>query len=185
MRIKTHWFRRSHERGSAEVGAAAAMMVWRNALLTVRALSEDGPVTDRPGGHLRMVEELAVFGLQFADRLAWLRGMPDEERRQLVEAMVAKLADLARENSSDETVGWDFIGFSAPRLDAYARTDYEQEQPSFACLNLMARAVCEAGGHERDTWLHARLVEIDGPELVEKLRRGVGGLFENLQRQPG
>ena len=102
MRLKTRWFRHGGERGPEEVGEAAALAAWRVATEAVRTLAEDGPVSERSGGHLALVEELLIFAVQYADRLAWLRGLDHEPRRRLVEAMARRLDAGVREHATGD-----------------------------------------------------------------------------------
>lgn len=180
MRAKTHWFRNSRERVPEEVGAAAAMRAWRVASQTVRNLSEDGPVTDRAGGHLGLVRELLIFAVQFTDRVAWLRGVDHDVRRRLVEGMIHRLADGIEENAGVPGAANDFVSLVGERLPVYATIAYQSEDPGFPSYNMLAACACEACGHDRDTWLHARLAEVDGPEFVAELRSGIVGLLENV-----
>ncbi len=183
MRAKTHWYRRDRAPAPEEVGAAAAMRAWRAASQTVRNLSEDGPVTDRAGGHLALVQELLLFAVQFTDRLCWMQGVAAETRRRLVEGMVLRLADGVEENAGVKGASSRFISLAGERLPLYASIAYEGEAPGFPSYNALAASACEACGHGRDTWLHARLVEVDGPEFIAELRPGLVGLLENLHAE--
>ena len=180
MRTKTHWFRPRDEQQPEEVGAAASIRAWRVATAAVRTLSEDGPITDRTGGHLALVEELLLFAVQYTDRLAWLRGLADESRRRLVEAMVKRLADGIRDNGSNPDAGRAFLARAGERLNEYARITYAGEDPGFPAYNLLGQRGCDASDRPRDLWLHGRLTEVEGPEMVADLRPVIGGLLGNL-----
>ncbi len=146
----------------------------------MRTLAEDGPITDRTGGHLALVQELLLFGVQYMDRLAWLRGTEDEARRRLVETLVKRLADGVGENAGDPEVGRQLLRRAGQRLNEYAAIAYAGEEPSFPAYNVLGSRGCEAVERDRDVWLHGRLAEVEGPELVHELRPVLEGLLTNL-----
>ncbi|MFW6277938.1 MAG: hypothetical protein ACOC1T_00860 [Halorhodospira sp.] len=184
---KTHWFR-DHERPPEEVGAAVAMRAWRSATSAVRTLAEDGPITDRTGGHLALVEELLLLVVQHTDRLAWLRGIGDEARRRLMEAMVERLAHGLSDHAAEQEAGHAFLKRAGRRLDEYATIAYSGnggEEPGFAVYNLLGSRGCEATGRDRDLWLHGRLAEVEGPELIAEMHPVVVELLRNLETPGG
>ncbi len=181
MRTKTHWFQSEAARSPEEVGRAAAVRAWRGATSAVQTLAEDGPITERSGGHLALVQELLLFVVQYTDRLAWLRGLEHEARRRLIEAMVKRLADGVGENAGDREAGGAFLARAGERLGEYAGVVYRQEDPGFPAYNILGARGCEATERPRDLWLHGRLAEVEGPELVAELRPVVEGLLANLQ----
>ncbi len=185
MRTKTHWFQSEAARYPEEVGRAAAVRAWRGATSAVRTLAEDGPITDRSGGHLALVQELLLFAVQYTDRITWLRGFEHETRRRLVEAMVKRLADGVGENGGDREVGSAFLARAGERLDEYAGVVYRQEDPGFPAYNILGARGCETADRAGDLWLHGRLAEVEGPELIADLRPVVDGLLANLQATAG
>ncbi|WP_421621200.1 hypothetical protein [Alkalilimnicola ehrlichii] len=180
MRMKTRWFRHGHTRDPEQVGGAAAMLAWRMATQTVRDISEHGPVTDRAGGHLALVEELALFAVQMVDRLAWLRGVDDDHRRRLVAAMVERMSSGAAESVADPEAGVALVRRAHERLATYARAGYDGEMPGYAAFNCLGALGGRAAGHEDDVWLHAQLTEVEGPAMAERLHKAIGELLEPL-----
>ena len=180
MRTKTHWFRDDAERTPEEVGAAVAMRLWRQATQAVRTLAEDGPITDRTGGHLALVEELLLFGVQYADRLAWRRGLEDETRRRLIETAVKRLADGIADHDGSPEAGRALLRRASERLDEYAAIRYDGDDPGLPAYNVLGSRGCEAVDRARDVWLHGRLAEVEGPELANELRPVLDGLLANL-----
>ncbi|GEM_PF-2267424 len=185
MRTKTHWFQSETARHPEEVGRAAAVRAWRGATSAVRTLAEDGPITDRSGGHLALVQELLLFAVQYTDRMTWLRGLEQETRRRLVEAMIKRLADGVGENAGDREAGNAFLARAGERLDEYAGVAYRQEDPGFPAYNILGARGCQTADRPEDLWLHGRLAEVEGPELIADLRPVVDGLLANLQAEAG
>ena len=180
MRMKTRWFRHADARDPEQIGGALAMLAWRMATQTVRGMSEHGPVTDRAGGHLALVEELALFAVHMIDRLAWLRGVDDEQRRRLVAAVVERMSDGAAESVADPDAGAGLVRRARERLEEYARAAWSGERPDYAAYNCLGAWGGRAAGHEEDVWLHAQLAEVEGPEMAERLHKGIVDLLAPL-----
>ncbi len=184
MRMKTRWFKSGRPRGMPEIAATAAFMAWRIAQQALRNMRR-AEFDIAPGEtYFDFLGEWLIFQIQFADRVAFER-LDAHRRVAFISAMAHRAGDILAENH-DELLGnasggafkSRFITALNRRLDEYAHFDYPSEAMPYPVLRHFAHCIGMVIGERDAVWVHDQVMEIEGPEAVGLLRRGLSNLLE-------
>lgn len=182
VRIRSKWTNKNRERSLEENAGALAFIEWRIAQQTLVNLENEGFQTDTGLQRLDVIEELSAFLIHVSDRLVHAN-MDDQERQRFIVALALKTADFYHDNRSDiEGRGSDyrdgFIDRLNRRLADYADFAFEDGQPGYAFKRYLGEKVTEAMGPKDRKWISDQVMEIEVPEMLKTLERGLKNLFE-------
>lgn len=194
MRIKSTWFRSERPKGPAELAGAAAFIAWRVAEQALRSMRRAGFEIEAGGQYFDFLSEWLVFLTQAADRL-WCLRMGTEAREEFTASMANRLGEILAGNWNDLLGSGDdpgavatgkaaFIDLLNLRSADYADFDFDQERADYALHRYLAHQVSAVLGERERIWVYDQVMEIEAPEALSLIRRGMRGLFGD-QRPAG
>lgn len=183
MRIRSRWRDRKKERSLEEVAGALAFIEWRIAGQALLDLENEGFQTDTQLQRLEVLRELCAFLIHVTDRLVHER-MDDAERQRFIVALALKLADTWHDNRVDvEGRGQDFrplfVDVLNRRMADYAEFRFEAGEPGYAMKRYLGECVTETMGPRDRKWISDQVMEIEVPEMLKTLNKGLKDLFES------
>ena len=181
MRIQTRWNKKGKKRSLEETAGALAFIEWRIAGKALLNLENEGFQTDTQLQRLDVIEELGAFLIHVTDRLVH-DSMSEEERQRFIVALALKIADTYHDNRVDsEGRGQDFrqpfIEGLNRRLADYAEFSFEDGEPGYAFKRYLGEAVTNRMGERDAKWICDQVMEIEVPDMLKTLRRGLGNLL--------
>ncbi len=188
LRIKSKWFKKDKDSFSdsalKENGQALAFICWRLALDRAINLHGEDFVYDSDQQRVYVIGEYLAFFVQVADRHVYPR-LNEHARTVFITAFAEKLAEHMQDNCQDLFGMADykgpFIGLLNSRSASYAQYDYSDETgPSYGMLRSFGMNVQKVMGdeHHVNRWVIDQVMEIDGPETLEKLIKAIDDLFD-------
>ena len=171
--VKTRW-RKKGPRSLADRAGVIGANVWKIALEIYKHLESEGfrfasdrMVTDVLAEHI-------AFLVQVVDRAVY-GALSEEDRATLIGEVARHLAATMENNQRDLFGPGDyrqaFIDLLNARFDAYARFDYPEGEPGFACLRYFADQVVDAMASAGNKWVVEQMMEIEAPEMVRLVRK--------------
>ena len=182
VRIRSRWNARGKARSLEENAGALAFIEWRIAQATLLNLENEGFQTDTQAQRLDVLEELCAFLIHVTDRLVHGR-MDDQERERFIVALALKTADFYHDNRVDaEGRGRDFrqpfIDKLNLRMAEYAEFRFENAEPGYAFKRFLGECVTNTMGPRDRKWISDQVMEIEIPEMLKTLQKGLKDLFE-------
>jgi hypothetical protein len=190
VRVKSRWQDKDKQRSLEEVAGALAFIEWRIAGAALLNLENEGFQTDSQSQRLDVLQELCAFLIHVSDRLMHAT-MDDEQRQRFIVALARKVADTYQDNRSDaEGRGEDFrqafIDTLNARMADYADFRFEDGEPGYACKRYLGERVTNSMGPKDGKWISDQVMEVEIPEMLKTLQKGVKGLLESgTIEQPG
>ena len=181
VRIKSQWYREDARRSMKEIAGAIAFNGWRIAMDKAITLHGESFVYESDQQRLAVIGEYLIFEIQLVDRLT--HGMiGDDERRELITALVLRLADHMEENSTELLGPGDyraaFIDKFNRRAAEYSEFGFSDEGPSYPFMRHLGFEVQQVmGSSQANRWVIDQVMDKDGPEVYKHLRRIVRDLF--------
>jgi len=182
VRIRSRWNAKGKARSLEENAGALAFIEWRIAQATLLNLENEGFQTDTQAQRLDVLEELCAFLIHVTDRLAHGH-MNDQERERFIVALALKTADTYHDNRVDaEGRGRDFrqpfIDKLNLRMAEYAEFRFENAEPGYAFKRFLGECVTNTMGPRDRKWISDQVMEIEIPEMLKTLKKGLKDLFE-------
>lgn len=189
MRIRSRWNDKGRKRSLEEIGGALAFIEWRIAGQTLLNLENEGFQTDTQAQRLEVLLELSAFLVHVTDRLVH-EDMGDEERQRFVVALALKLADTYHDNRVDaDGRGSDFrqpfIDTLNSRMAEYAEFRFEDGSPGYALKRYLGERITDTMGPRDRKWISDQVMDIEIPEMLKTLNRGLEGLFSSGNTEKG
>jgi hypothetical protein len=182
VRIRSRWKNKGRARTIEENAGALAFIEWRIAGQTLLNLENEGFQTDTQMQRLDVLQELSAFLIHVTDRL--VHGDLDEQQRQkFIVALALKMADTYHDNRVDaEGRGQDFrpgfIDILNQRLADYAAFSFDNGEPGYAFKRYLGECVTNTMGERDRKWISDQVMEIEIPEMLKTLKKGLKDLFE-------
>lgn len=187
MRIKSQWFRSERPRAPGEIASAAAFIAWRIAGNAIASMRRAGFDIEPGRAWFDFLAEWLVFLIQIADRIAFV-AMSPADRAEFTSALANRLGEILAENRVDLLAGPEeadgaravkgrFIDLLNLRSNDYADFDYSDEAVDYGFLRYLADRLGYAVGERDRIWLHDQVMEIEAPDALALLRRGLTGLL--------
>lgn len=187
LRIKSRWTERAKlkhtEQMHKENAQALAFIFWRIALDKAKNLHGERFVYDDDVQRLKVIGEYLAMLLQVADRMAFAR-MDEEDRNAFVNFLALRLADHLQDNAQDLFGPGDyrsaFISMLNQRAEGYSETQFSPEEgASYGFLHYFGSGVQKImnASHHENRWVIDQVMEIDGPDAVDKATKAVEDLF--------
>ncbi len=179
MRIVHRWHK-SSERELKQVADSLAYNCWKITLGSVRGLQDERFHFDSKLQGMAVMTEMLIFLLQVTDRLIF-PAMEPEDRAGFIGAMANRLIDILLDNYADlPEAGPDrpqLVSLINQRSADYAEFSYGDDGPSYRFLRYFGECVGRIMGDDQDNrWAMDQMMEIEGPDAIESLRRSIGGI---------
>lgn len=181
LRLKSQWHKEDSERSLEEIGGAIAFNAWRLGVDKAINLHSKQFAYRDDAQRLAVVAEYLIFQALAVERMLY-ESITDEQRRELVTAMVLKMADHYEENSRSLLGAGDyrttFIENFNQRAGEYAEFGYTDEGPTYPFLRHLGYEIQQAMGDSQvNRWVIDQVMDSDAPELLKQLTRTVKNLF--------
>lgn len=182
LRIKSRWHNSERNTttektlsGSAE---ALAFITWRIALDKAINLHGEDFVYRSDGQRIAVICEYLAYMVQIADRQMAQMGFDEPQRRLFITALAKRTAEHVEDNAIDIFGPGDFqsgfIDTLNERSNQYADYDYTDDGPSYSFMQVLGLKVQDILGLDQtNKWAINQVMEIDAPEVDEKLRQSM------------
>lgn len=182
LRLKSQWHKEDAARSLEEIGGAIAFNAWRLGVDKAINLHSQQFTYRDDAQRLAVVAEYLIFLALAVERMLF-ESMTDEQRRELVTALVLKLADHYEENSRSLLGEGDyrttFIETFNLRASEYAEFGYTDDGPTYPFLRHLGYEIQQAMGDSQvNRWVIDQVMDSDAPELLKQLTRVVKNLFD-------
>jgi hypothetical protein len=188
MRIKSHWFKDDRPKSAQQSASVMAFIVWRVALNTLKQMRSAQFDIDPGPQYFAFVREFLVFLILVADRIAYRR-LDASRREDFTTALAIRVGEILQDNEDDLLglpVGTssksEFITLFNERSSDYAEFDYNDEGPDFAFLRYLGNRVMEVMPKKDQSWVIDQIMQIEAPEAVASVEKGMQGLFDSGPR---
>jgi hypothetical protein len=180
VRVKSKWSLKGQQRTLAEIGGAAAFIVWRIAQQGVLNLENEGFQTDTNAQRLDVMAEFVAFLVHLADRMKANR-LTTEERREFITSLARHLADQVQENRTDAQGKGEyrqaFIELLNARAADYAEFSMIDDEPGYAFRRYFGENVRAVMGERDNQWITDQVMDVEVPETLVPLRKALRELF--------
>jgi hypothetical protein len=179
-RIHNRWHRDGRERSTEEVAGAIAFNSWKIAQdKTIYLRGEQ--FNQRSELQLNITIEYLLFQVQIIDRILHQQ-VEDEERQQLITALVLRLAELVQENSSESLgegdYGTPFIQLFNQRATEYAELGFSDTGPSYPFLRHLGSQIQQLMGDEQEQrWIIDQVMDRDGMDVFKRIQSTVNNIL--------
>lgn len=188
MRIKSHWFKDDKPKSASQSASVMASIVWRVALNALKQMRSAQFDIDPGPQYFAFVREFLVFLILVADRIAYRR-LDAPRRADFTTALAIRVGEILQGNEDDllgVPVGTSnkshFIALFNERSSDYAEFDYNDEGPDFAFLRYLGNRVMEVMPKKDHSWVIDQIMQIEAPEAVASIQKGMQGLFDTGPR---
>ncbi len=181
LRLKSLWHNEETQRSLAEIGGAIAFNTWRLAVDKAVSLHSHHFTFEDDAQRLDVIAEYLYFQALVVERMVF-DALSDEQRRELITAMVLKMAEHYQENAQN-MLGEDdytspFVALFNQRAGEYAEFQYGEDGPSYPFLRHLGYEIQQAmGASQENRWVIDQVMDSDAPELHKQLIRVVKNLF--------
>jgi hypothetical protein len=179
-RIHSKWHHGERERSIEEIAGAIAFNSWKIAQdKTINLRSEQ--FNQRSELQLNITIEYLLFQVQIIDRILHQR-LEQEARRQLITALVLRLAELVQENSSeslgDGDYGTPFIQLFNQRSTEYAELGLSADGPSYPFLRHLGSQIQQLVGDEQEQrWVIDQVMDRDGMDVYNRVQNSIQNIL--------
>jgi hypothetical protein len=184
MRISNHWFRSERPKTVTEIAAAVAFIVWRVSQQVLRNMRRADFDIQAGPKYFDFLSEWLIFLVQSADRTAFERLA--KERVEFTTALANRVGEILADNRSDllgdagaAELKDRFIDLLNLRMADYADFD----RIDYGCLRYLAGQLSHVVGPRDTVWVHDQVMEIEAPQAVALLGRGIEGLLDQSPRR--
>lgn len=181
MRIRSKWNAKNRDRTPEEIAGVLGFISWRIAMQAVLDLENNDFQTDTQVQRLAIIWEFASFLIHVTDREMYDR-MDQEERQVFITAMAQNMVQTMSDNMGDILGSGDYkadlINTLNIRMGEFARFSYDvKDGPSFPMLRYFGEAVTAVIGEKNRKWVTTHIIDIEAPDAVKTLKRGMANLL--------
>jgi hypothetical protein len=184
MRIKNHWFRSERPKSVPEIAAAVAFIAWRVAQQVLRNMRRADFDIQAGPKYFDFLSEWLIFLVQSADRTVSER-LPGD-RVEFTTVLANRVGEILADNRNDllgdagaAELKDRFIDLLNLRMADYADFD----RIDYGCLRYLAGQLAHVVGPRDTVWVHDQVMEIEAPQAVALLARGIDGLLDDSPRR--
>ncbi len=179
-RIHNRWHQSKRTRSPEEVAGAIAFNSWKLAMDSVVNLHSE-QFNQRSALQLSLTIEYLLFQVQITDRILHDQ-LENEERQQIITALVLRLAELVQENSSESLgegdYGTPFIQLFNQRAAEYSELGFSNDGPSYPFLRHLGNEIQQLMGSEQDQrWAIDQVMDRDGIEVYNKIKTTIQNIL--------
>jgi hypothetical protein len=190
VRIKSRWHKSGQSKSMQQVAGAMAFIVWRVAQNALKRMRNERYDIDPGPQYFAFLGELLIFLIQIADRIAYQR-LDATQRREFTTALAIRVGEILDDNQS-ELLGKHPAGSYQQRFIAlfnelgsdYAEFKYTDAGPDFAFLRYLGNRVMATMAQKDRPWVIDQIMEIEAPEAVATVQKGMHNLFEVPRGEP-
>ena len=180
MRMKSKWYKKDKTRSLEESANALAFICWQIAVERVKNMERWQYTIDLPDRTLNVIAEFLIFLAHSTDRLSF-DVFTEEERSIFLNAFVKRLAEIMDDNRSDakdaSQTMQDFVELVNLRFSEYAQCDFNDKEASYGMYRLLGGWIAEAIGESHAKGVVEQIIEVEGPESLHFLKKGLGNLL--------
>lgn len=180
MRVKSKWNLKDRERTLAEIGGAAAFILWRIAQQGVLNLENEGFQTDTNAQRLDVIAEFVAFLVHLADRDTAGR-LDADGRREFISSLARHIADTMQENRTDAQGSGEYrrplIELVNARAADYAGFAMAGPEPGYAMRRYFGENVRAVMGERDNKWITDYVIDVEVPEALKPFNRALHDLF--------
>lgn len=184
MRIKSRWHDKSRPKSLEQIASAMGFNIWKMASTTANKMYNDGFNFRDNAQLLDVIGEFVIFLLQLADRVAYEQ-LDEADRQQFTSSVARHLVGTMVENRVEELGPGDyqeaFINTLNQRLDGYSEFSLVEGNPSYPMLRYLGDQVEALMGGTQNKWVKEQVMEVEAPELVKTLKRGIEPLLASRE----
>jgi len=185
MRIRSKWNAKNRDRTPEEIAGVLGFISWRIAMQGVVDLENNDFQTDTQIQRLAIIWEFSAFLIHITDREMYPR-MDEEERRVFISAMAQNMVQTMNDNMEDMLEAGDYKGDLIATLNIrmadYSRFSYDaKDGPSFPMLRYFGESVTAVMGEKNRKWITTQIIDIEAPDAVKTLKRGMASLLPDEQ----
>lgn len=184
MRIKSRWHDKSRPKSLEQIASAMGFNIWKMASTTANKMYNDGFNFRDNAQLLDVIGEYVIFLLQLTDRVAYER-LDEADRQQFTSLVARHLIGTMVENRIEELGPGDyqqaFIDTLNQRLDGYSEFSLVEGNPSYPMLRYLGEQVEALMGGTQNKWVKEQVMEVEAPELVKTLKRGIEPLLSSRE----
>ncbi len=185
--IKTRWRNKKAPRTLEDRAGVIGANIWKIALEIYKHLEKDGFRFGSDQQVTAIITEFIAFLVQLTDRTVYGR-RNDTDRATLINAVAGHLAKTMENNQLDLLGPGDyrapFIQTLNDRFEDYARFEYIDRDPGYACLRYFGSKVSDAMASSDNKWVLEQMMEIEAPEMVRLIKKLVGEVVEADASRP-
>jgi len=172
--IKTRWRNKKAPRTPGERAGVIGANIWKISIEIFKHLEKDGFRFGTDRQVTAIITEFIAFLVQLTDRTVHGRSN-DAERATLINAVAGHLARTMENNQLDLLGPGDyrapFIQTLNDRFEDYARFDYVDRDPGYACVRYFGSKVSDAMASSDNKWVLEHMMEIEAPEMVRCIKK--------------
>jgi hypothetical protein len=180
VRVKSKWNEKGRERSMAEIGGAAAFILWRIAQQGLLNLENEGFQTDTRTQRLDVMSEFLAFLVHLADRLK-AGELELEERTEFITSLARHLADNMQENRTEAQGKGGYrkalITLLNERAADYAEFSMPDGEPGYAMRRYFGENVRAVMGEKDNQWITDQVMDVEVPEALPPLKKALRELF--------
>ncbi len=184
MRVSKKWWGKNQKRSIKDNASAIAFIAWRASQEALLALENADFQTDTLLQRMLVMKEFLAFLTHIADR--WSYGHIDDEKRQEFITEIVRHNARTYQSSMEDISGvkdykQEYYDLINQRLMDYSQMPYDEEDDtaSFQMRAYLGERVASVMGERHNKWIQDHIVEIEGKEAVENLRKGFDSLFKS------
>jgi hypothetical protein len=185
VRVKSKWNDKGRERSMAEIGGAAAFILWRIAQQGLLNLENEGFQTDTRSQRLDVMGEFLAFLVHLADRLK-AGHLELDERTEFITSLARHLADNMQENRTEAQGKGDYrkalIDLLNERAADYAEFSMSSAEPGYAMRRYFGDNVRAVMGEKDNQWITDQVMDVEVPEALPPLKKALRELFAAEQQ---
>ena len=188
MRIKSRWFKDDQPKTAKQSASVMAAITWRLAQNAVKQMRVAQFDIDPGPQYFAFLSEFLVFLIQVADRIAYAQ-LPGAYRAEFTTALVNRVAEILEENQetllgapAERGYKSAFIELFNEESADYATMGYGEAGPDFAFLRYLGNRVMDIMVKKDQSWVIDQIMEIEAPQAVTDIQRGMQGLFDSTPR---
>lgn len=182
IRVRSKWHTQGAPKTPFQVATVIASLIFRVAEEKATHMQQAKFEISSKEQGFAMIAEYLAFLVQYTDRFVYQR-VDDEYRSELINIMVKRLAEILEENQialmgpSPDSYQKNFINLLVERLAEYASFDYEDGEPNYPCRRFLGSKILEKMPKRDHSWTIDQVVEIEVPNALTLVRKGLDGLF--------
>jgi len=179
MRIVSKWQEGLAPDDAGKIGEALAFNTWKIAVKSVRSMQDERLYFVSKSQGLLVMAEFMIFAVHIADRLAH-NNMTEPDRGRFIKTMADRCIDVLVDNRRElQGPAGDyrdsFVKAFNVRLNDYAEFDFDPGTgPGFKFYRYLGENISRIMGDDQNNkWAIDQVVEIEGPDVYESLRKSM------------
>ncbi len=182
MRIRTNWRENHKQIGLEDNATALGYVCWQISLSKARGLHQEDFIYSNDEQRTGVIREYLCFLVHVADRLVYT-GLNEEQRSVFVGTLADSTARHFQRNLEDvfgkgKDYRRDYINTLNERINEYSACRFDDAEPGYQMRRGLGRHVLNLMGDDQtNRWVIDQTMELDAPDAVNELKKGLDNLF--------